>query len=127
MLEGSLRVGYACVLELRKLNGNRRVPRLSVRAADASHCMSVVLPLVEASPGRWVADRTKAPPALVTLLSLARRALAMEGSGEHTGAFSLCLADAAAGGQELRATSLSPELFAATAMRVGGATADEEV
>ena len=47
----------------------------------------------------------------------------------RTGAFSLRLADgdAAAGGQELCATSLSPELFAATAMRVGGATADEEV
>ena len=53
------------------------------------------------------------------LLSLGRRAVAMEGSGEHTGAFSLRLADAATGGQELCATSLSPELFAATAMRAG--------
>ena len=32
MLEGALRVGYAHVLELRKLNGKRRVPRLSVHA-----------------------------------------------------------------------------------------------
>eukprot|EP00966_Prymnesium_polylepis_P150922 3486300-Prymnesium_polylepis.1 len=45
MIDGSLHVGYARVLELRKLNGKRRVPRLSVRAADASCCMAVVLPL----------------------------------------------------------------------------------
>ena len=34
MLEGTLRVGYALVLELWKLNGRRRVPRLSVRAKE---------------------------------------------------------------------------------------------
>ena len=33
MLDGSLRVGYARVLELRKLNGKKRMPRLSVRPA----------------------------------------------------------------------------------------------
>ena len=81
--------------------------------------MAVVLPLVEASPGRWVANWTKAPPAVVPLLSLGRRAVATEGSGAHTDTFSLRLADAAAGGQELHATSLSPELFAAAAMWAG--------
>ena len=33
-LEGTLQVGYAKVRELRKLNGKRKVPRLSVRAED---------------------------------------------------------------------------------------------
>ena len=62
MLDGGLCVGYARILELRKLNGKRRVPRLSVKAAvpaDASCCLAVVLPLVKAS-GRWSPDRTKA-------------------------------------------------------------------
>ena len=45
MLEGSLCVGYARILELRKLNGKRRVPQLSVRASDASRCLAVVVPL----------------------------------------------------------------------------------
>ena len=44
MLEGVLRVGYARVLELRKLNGKKRVPRLSVRAKDASRCSAVIQP-----------------------------------------------------------------------------------
>jgi hypothetical protein len=46
-LDGTLRVGYVRLLELRKLNGKRRVLRLSVRAADASVCSAVVLPLVD--------------------------------------------------------------------------------
>ena len=56
MLDGSLRIGYACVLELRKLKGKTRVPRLSVRAADLSRCTAVVLPLV-ARDGEWAPDR----------------------------------------------------------------------
>ena len=53
------------------------------------------------------------------LLSLGRRAVATEGIGVHADTFSLGLAAVAAGGQELCATSLSAELFAATAMRAG--------
>eukprot|EP00966_Prymnesium_polylepis_P320973 7377306-Prymnesium_polylepis.1 len=53
MLEGVLRVGYARVLELRKLNGKKRVPRLSVRTSSASLCSAVVLPLVERTNGCW--------------------------------------------------------------------------
>ena len=45
---------------LRKLNSKQRVPRLSVKAADASCCLAVVLPLIKVS-GRWSPDPTKAP------------------------------------------------------------------
>ena len=117
MIDGSLRVGYARVLELRKLNGKRRVPRLSVRAADASCSMAVVLPLVKVS-GRWVPDRTKAPPVLVPLLSLGRRAIATEGSGARSATFSFALAAVPAGGPELQQVHLSADLFEAAAMRV---------
>ena len=78
MLEGVLRVGYARVLELRKLNGKKRVPRLSVRASSASLCSAVVLPLVEHTKGRWVPDSSKAP-VLVPLLSLGQRMVATAG------------------------------------------------
>ena len=78
----------------------------------------MVLPLVKSS-GRWLADRTKASPVLVPLLSLGRRVTATEGSGERASTFSMRLANVAAGGQELQATSLSAELFSAAAMCVG--------
>ena len=108
---GALRAPVPCMV-----NGKRRVPRLSVRAEDASLCTAVVLPLVKRL-GRWAADRTKAPPVLVPLLSLGRRAAATEGSGARASTFALRLADVAAGGQELQATSLSADLFAAAAMQ----------
>jgi len=54
------------------------------------------LPLVEASPGRWVANQTKASLVLVPLLSLGRRGLVTEGSGPQARTFSLSLADTAA-------------------------------
>ena len=116
MLDGALRVGYARILELRKLNGKRRVPRLSVKAADASRCMAVVLPLIKTS-GQWAPDRTKAPPVLTPLLSLGRRVVATEGSGARASTFSMRLAEVAAGGQELRVTTLSSSLFEAAAMK----------
>ena len=103
------------ILELRKLNGKRRMPRLSVRAADAACCMAVVLPLVEGPVGRWAPDRTKVPPVLVPLLSLGCQAAATAGGD---GTFSMGTPDVAAGGQELRATALSSDLFEAAAMRV---------
>eukprot|EP00964_Phaeocystis_antarctica_P128988 scaffold92811_cov69-Phaeocystis_antarctica.AAC.2 len=59
-----IRVGYARVHELRKLNGKRLMPWLSVRTKDASLCSAVIQPLV-----------------LVPLTSLGRRAVAMEASG----------------------------------------------
>jgi hypothetical protein len=118
MLDGSLCVGYARVLELRKLNGKRRVPRLSVRAAEASCCTAVVLPLVKVANGRWVSDRTVAPPVLVPLLILGRRAVATAGGAGAEGTFSMGAPDVAAGGQELRATTLSSDLFEAGSMRV---------
>ena len=98
MLDGGLRVAYARILELRKLNGKRRVPRLSVKAADASCCLAVVLPLIRAS-GRWLPDRTKAP-VLVPLVNLGRRAVATEGTGARAGTFAMQLADEAAGGHK---------------------------
>jgi hypothetical protein len=53
LLEGAVCVGYVRVLELRKLNGKQRVPRLSVRASAASLCSAVVLPLVEQTEELW--------------------------------------------------------------------------
>ena len=106
MLDGGLCVGYARILELRKLNGKRRVPRLSVKAADASCCLAVVLPLVKAS-GRWSPDRTKAP-VLVPLVSLGRRAVATEGTGVRAGTFAMRLADEAAGGRTSSGRRASP-------------------
>ena len=100
MLEGVLRVGYACVLELRKLNGKRRVPRLSVRANDASRCSAVILPLVERG-GRWVADRSVARPVLVPLLSLGRQVVASEGGGASAGSYAIAADAQAAGGPAL--------------------------
>ena len=79
--------------------------------------MAVVLPLVKVS-GRWAPDRTRAPPVLVPLLSLGHRAIATEGGGTRSGTFSFALAAVAAGGPELQAVSLSPDLFEAAAMRV---------
>ena len=114
LLDGSLTVGYARVLELRKLNGSRRVPRLSVRASDASSCSAVVVPLV-ARDGRWAPSASA--PLLVPVLSLGRRVAATEGSGPHRGAFTITAAPTAAGGPLLRATSLSPDLFEAAVMR----------
>ena len=116
MLEGVLQVGYACVLDLRKLNGKRRGPRLSVRAKDASRCSAVILPLVRRSSGQWVADRSVARPVLVPLLSLGRCVVASEGSGNRAGSFTIAVADQAAGGPELRTMNLSEDLFAAAAM-----------
>ena len=116
MVDGALHVGYAHVLELRKLNGRRRVPRLSVRAKDASRCSAVILPLVKRG-GRWVPDRIVAPPVLVPLLSLGRRVVATEGSGDCAGSFSIAAAPQAAGGPQLRTTFLTEDLFAAAAMR----------
>ena len=84
------------MLELRKLNGKRRVPRLSVRARDASRCSAVILPLVSRG-GRGVADRSVARPVLVPLLSLGRRVVASEGSGDRSGSFSIAAAAQAAG------------------------------
>ena len=46
MLEGELRVGYACIMELRKLNGKSRVLRQSVCGKDASLCSAVLQPLI---------------------------------------------------------------------------------
>ena len=105
------------MLELRKLNGKRRVARLSVRASSASICTAVVLPLVEASPGCWRTDCSVAPPVLVPLLSLGRRMVAAAADGGGS-----CLREAApaeiAGGPALCAMDLTSELFAAAEMKV---------
>ena len=75
-----------------------------------------VLPLVKVS-GRWAPDWTRAPPVLVPLLSLGRRAIATEGGGARSGTFSFALAAEPAGGPELQPAHLSPDLFEAAAMK----------
>ena len=77
----------------------------------------MVLPLVEVSNGRWASDRTVAAPVLVPLLILGRRAVATAGGEGAEDTFSMGSSDVMAGGQELRATALSSDLFEAAAMR----------
>ena len=77
VLEGMLGVGYACVRELRKLNGKTRVLRLSISSGDASGCSAVVFPLTERDDGRWVAGSGR----LIPVLSLGRRVEASAGRG----------------------------------------------
>ena len=92
-----------------------------MRAADASCCTAVVLPLVEASNGRWASDPTAATPVLVPLLILGRRAVATSvggGGGAGADTFSMDPPDEAAGGQELSTIDLSSDLFEAAAMKV---------
>ena len=115
MLEGALRVGYARVLELRKLNGKKRVLRLSVAAKHASLCSAVIMPLV-CMQGRWVPDAEKAPPVLVPLLSLGRRVVATEGTDATAGTFAVAAAPAVVGGPALLPTCLTTDLFEASAM-----------
>ena len=71
-LEGALKVGYARVMELRKMNGKQRVLRQSIRRGDASLALAVVQPLVKVGSS-WMLDCTKAAPVLVPVLSLGRR------------------------------------------------------
>ena len=109
-------VGYACVLELRKLNGKRSVLRQSVRATDASLSSAVVLPLVKGQNGFWVAACDKARAQLVPVLSLGRRVVTQAVAGGTDGGLSIVPAPIAAGGPQLQATMLTPALFAAAAM-----------
>ena len=112
LCEGTLRVGYVRVLELRKLNGKRRVLRLSVPASSASVCSAVVAPLVCDAQGRW----RRAPetcPLLVPLTSLGRRVVACAGAGARSDSYVIAAAPAAAGGLQLRPASLPLELFQA--------------
>eukprot|EP00966_Prymnesium_polylepis_P043741 1013699-Prymnesium_polylepis.1 len=95
-------------MELRKLNGKRRVPGLSVRAVDASCCMAVD----QGTAGACAAG-----------LSLGRRAIATEGSGAQSGSFSVALAARASRWTRAAANApltlkLSADLFEAAAMRV---------
>ena len=108
ILDGVLSVGYARVLELRKLNGRKMVPRISVRAAHASRCSAVVVPLVRQPDGRWAEDFSRASPQLVPVLSLGRRMVATRAA--H-GSLTFAVAGAAAGGAALREVALSADMF----------------
>lgn len=116
MLEGTLRVGYVRILELRKLNGKRRVPRLSVEASSASVCSAVVLPLLLKEDEHWVADSRVASAILMPVLSLGRRVVATAATSALKNTFSIADDDVAAGGPSLRTTCLSEALFEAEAM-----------
>ena len=93
-------------------------PALPSGYLAARNAASFALPLVERE-GRWVADRSVACPVLVPLLSLGRRVIASEGSGDRAGSFEITAAEHAVGGPALRTMCLTEELFAAAAMRVG--------
>ena len=79
-LEGELRVGFARILEVRKVCGRAQHPRLSVRKSDASLCTAIVQLLV---PRKQVArqphtlellesNRVRACPMAVPVVSLGR-------------------------------------------------------
>ena len=135
------------MLELRKLNGKRRVLRLSVKAAHASVCSAVVLPLVDRTDelrqqalARWrrrsdlfgsdseeddeLVDVIGAGQCWVTDSRLASAflvpLLSLGRCVEATyNSRIITLADApsAAGGALLRLTCLSDDLFEASAMQ----------
>ena len=71
-----------------------------------SVCSAVVQPLVEVSPGRWVADCSRAVPLIVPLLSLGQQMVASAASAD--GAFSLGATGVAAGGHALRSAHHVP-------------------
>ena len=110
-LEGALKVGYARVMELRKMNGKQRVLRQSIRRGDASLALAVVQPLVKVGSS-WMLDCTKAAPVLVPVLSLGRRVAATAVGG----GFSFATAPEVAGGPALRAMTLYENLFSAATM-----------
>ena len=114
MLEGTLRVGCLKVKELRKLNGKRRVIRLSVPLSDASRSTAVTELLAEQDNGLFVADHTRAP-SLVPVLSLGRRMEAT--AGAQAGTVSLAAASTAAGGPQLHPASLATDMFEASQMQ----------
>ena len=87
-----------------------------MRAKDASRCSAVIFPLVKQGT-QWVADCSVASPVLVPLLSLGRRVVASEGSGDRSGSFSIAAAAQTAGGPQLHATFLTEDMFAAAEMR----------
>ena len=89
------------------------MPRLSVKASDASLCSAVILPLVKREDGRWVSC-TRAP-ALVPVLCLGRRVTALEGRGTLKGTFLFAAAHPTAGGARLREIYLAPHYFEAAA------------
>ena len=110
VLDGELSIGYARVLELRKLNGKKLVPRMSVAADHASRCSAVVIPLARRGNGRWVEDFAHASPQLVPVLSLGRR---VEATKAANGSCSFAVAAKAAGGPALFEISLFADMFAA--------------
>ena len=146
-LGGTLRVGHVRLLELRKLNGKRRVLRLSVKAAHASVCSAVVLPLVDRTDelrqqalARWrrrsdlfgsdseeddeLVDVISAGQCWVTDSRLASAFLVpLLSLGRcveatyNSGIITLADAPSAAGGALLRLTCLSDDLFEASAMQ----------
>ena len=132
-LEGSMRVGYARVLELRKWNGNVQHPRLGIARRDALTGSAVVLPFVrryrlqpersrelfgedsdceEGEGSRWRVDRRQAAPLLVPLASLGRRVDVEEEDGDYM----VSRVHLDAGGPALRSCSYTPETFAGSAM-----------
>ena len=123
MLEGRLGVGFARVLEIRKLNGKTVQPRLSVKRSDAGLATAMVLPFVRrAGGGEGLAvDRQRAPPRLVPLLSLGRRVdISCDGGVYRAGA------PIDAGGPALRPACLQREWFEAAAMEAEGEAVDLE-
>ena len=117
-LEGEVQVGYARVLELRKVCGGTTHPRLSVRKADAALCTAVVLLLLPGEAGqpqRFVADRRRAPPQLVPVLGLGRRVKLEEDTSVAQPSYTL-LETLAIGGLALRGFTLHAEMFAASEM-----------
>ena len=115
LLEGVLSVGYARVLELRKLNGKKLVPRLSVAAADAPRCSAVVLPLVRRG-AIWVADRSRVKAVLAPLGSVGRRVVASPATGGAAGSLSIAPAASVAGGPALTQAALTAAMFGSAKM-----------
>jgi hypothetical protein len=132
--DGTVSVGYVCVLELRLQNGRHFHPRLGVSRRDALRGLAVVQPFVPSPPqthqekkmaglfgdsdsdatdGTWCIDQRRAHATVVQLSSLGRRVEMLE---ELDGIFDPLPPSDGMGGPAVSACRLPPALFRAAAM-----------
>tara|TARA_B110000046_G_scaffold83175_1_gene91436 strand:- start:125 stop:745 length:621 start_codon:yes stop_codon:yes gene_type:complete len=129
-----LRVGYVRILELRLQNGRHFHPRLGIKKGDMWRGVAVVQPFVQrysdaqrnrmcvlfgdddsdAEEESWAVDWQRTAPVLLQLSSLGRRVDMLD--LDECGTFTLGAVFDGSGGTALRACTLAPGLFCATAM-----------
>ena len=123
LLDGSLQVGFARLLEIRKGVGQASVqhPRLSVKRESAAGCEAVLRPLL--LEGDTLREDLSAPPKLVSLALLGCKVEAepLAPGDAYSGAtFRIGALAEGHGGDPLRSMVLTESMFGADAMESGG-------